>query len=93
MSDEPTKRDRKEATPPAVWATMANDVREFDQDNVKRGKGDVDTLLVFVSTTIAILFTYNASELWYTYAGWSLLRGSFRISGSCLPQSSTTTVR
>ena len=50
MSSEPTQADRKEATPPAVWATMANDVREYDQDNVKRGKGDVDTLLVFVST-------------------------------------------
>ena len=84
MSDEPTKPDRKEATPPAVWATMANDVREFDQDNVKRGKGDVNTLLVFVSTTIAILFTYNASELWSTYAGWSLLRGSRLVPGGRL---------
>ena len=72
MSDEPTKHDRKEAT---VWATMANEVREYDQDNVKRGKGDVDTLLVFVSDIIAILFTCNVSDLWWMYPGWSLLRG------------------
>ena len=54
MSTEPI--DRKEAlpSPPAVWATMAKEVREYDQDNVKRGKGDVDTLLVFVSSIITV---------------------------------------
>lgn len=55
MASEPTQPDRKEAiptqSPPAVWATIANEAREFDQDNVKRGKGDVDTLLVFVSSS------------------------------------------
>ena len=87
MSSEPTKPDRKEATPspPAVWATMANDVREYDQDNVKRGKGDVDTLLVFVSTRATILFNRSVPNFYYTYTGWSLLRGSRFIPGRCLP--------
>lgn len=60
----PTQLDRKEAlpTPPAVWATIANEVREFDQDNVKRGKGDVDTLLVFVSLRAIVPFTRQVSN-------------------------------
>ena len=86
MSPELSKPDRKDAnaSPPAVWSTMAKEVREYDQDNVKRGKGDVDTLLVFVSTTTTWL-SYSIPNSWYMYLGWSLLCGSGILPGRCLP--------
>ena len=89
MSSEPIKPDRKEATPspPAVWATMANDVREYDQDNVKRGKGDVDTLLVFVSTRATILFNRSVPNFYYTYRLVSSPRFSLRSWSRSIPVS------
>ena len=33
------------------WAAMSKDVREFDEEKVQSCKDDVDTLLVFVSTS------------------------------------------
>lgn len=56
-----SENDRKGSLPnsPAVWAAMAKEAKEFDQDNVRRGKGDVDILLVFVSTYEPVSFVYH----------------------------------
>lgn len=72
---------------PVGWAGMAKDVREFDQEEVKQGKEDVDTLLVFVSTCAVTLFVRSVSNLHYTHIGWSLLRCSCLFPGRSLPQS------
>lgn len=49
------------------WAAMSKDVREFDEEKVQSCKDDVDTLLVFVSTsplrTTFVLLTSCVSRL------------------------------
>ncbi len=62
------------------WAAMSKDVREFDEEKVQNYKDDVDTLLVFVSTSppLASCFplTFYASRLVYSplfyLLSWSL---------------------
>lgn len=69
---------------PVGWAGMAKDVREFDQEEVRQGKEDVDTLLVFVSARVTIPCACHISNLSYPHAGRSLLRGSCLLSGRSL---------
>ncbi len=36
---------------PTGWAAMGKEVREFDEEKIRNSKEDIDTLLVFVSTS------------------------------------------
>ena len=34
---------------PTGWAAMAEDIRKYDEDKIKECRGDIDTLMTFVS--------------------------------------------